>query len=197
MADDDNFDIDIYGDDSYQDPSAQQDTTLTDANGSNTTSNVGESNGTTDTIKSEEVDATIKQEPSGDGSNGNALDDSGPQQIASTGGSAGNHDVHRQAPQKQGTKRKQGDDDDRPTDPGATAALMINDVNWWVSEEDIRGWANQSGCEDELNEVTFNEHKVNGKSKGYVLDMVRCKAVLILLTVRSMSSFSHRRPQRP
>ena len=45
---------------------------------------------------------------------------------------------------------------------------MINDVNWWISEEDIRGWANQSGCEDELVEVTFNEHKVNGKSKGLV-----------------------------
>jgi hypothetical protein len=161
MADDDNFDIDIYGDD--QD-TTQQDTNLTDANGSNANMHGSDS---TNNMKTEGSDQAIKQEPSGDASmNGDAPQEHSTQQIASTGGSTGNHEVHKQAPQKQGTKRKQGEDDDRPTDPGATAALMINDVNWRVSEEDIRGWANQSGCEDELNEVTFNEHKVNGKSKG-------------------------------
>jgi hypothetical protein len=165
MADDDNFDIDIYGDDSYQDTSAQDDTTLTDANPSNPNTNDSDSAAANNT-KSEGGNEAVKQEPSGDGVNGEAQHEHSTQQIASTGGSAGSHDFHKQAPQKQGTKRKQGEDDDRPTDPGATAALMINDVNWWVSEEDIRGWANQSGCEDELNEVTFNEHKVNGKSKG-------------------------------
>jgi hypothetical protein len=160
MADDDNFDIDIYGDDSYQD------TTLTDATTSNVNTNGG---GSSDSIKDMKTEGgqAVKQEPSGDATmNGDTSQEHSTQQIASTGGSSGNHEVHKQAPQKQGTKRKQGEDDDRPTDPGATAALMINDVNWWVSEEDIRGWANQSGCEDELNEVTFNEHKVNGKSKG-------------------------------
>jgi hypothetical protein len=160
MADDDNFDIDIYGDDSYQD------TTLTDATTSNVNTNGGGSSDSIKDMKTEDGQA-VKQEPSGDATmNGDTSQEHSTQQIASTGGSSGNHEVHKQAPQKQGTKRKQGEDDDRPTDPGATAALMINDVNWWVSEEDIRGWANQSGCEDELNEVTFNEHKVNGKSKG-------------------------------
>jgi hypothetical protein len=163
MADDDNFDIDIYGDDSYQDPSLQ-DTSSTNANAPNP--NAGDATVSMNNVKSEGGDQAVKQEPSVDGMNGDAQQDHSTQQIASTGGSTGNHEVHKQAPQKQGTKRKQGEDDDRPMDPGATAALMINDVNWWVSEEDIRGWANQSGCEDELNEVTFNEHKVNGKSKG-------------------------------
>jgi hypothetical protein len=167
MADDDNFDIDIYGDDTYQDTNTQQDTNLPDAS-SNGHANSGDSAGSTNNIKSEGGDHVVKQEPLGDGMNSDSQNEHSTQQIASTGGSAGNHEVHKQAPQKQGTKRKQGEDDDRPTDPGATAALMINDVNWWVSEEDIRGWANQSGCEDELNEVTFNEHKVNGKSKGLV-----------------------------
>ncbi|KAH7406032.1 hypothetical protein DE146DRAFT_431587 [Phaeosphaeria sp. MPI-PUGE-AT-0046c] len=162
MADDDNFDIDIYGDDTYQD------TTLTDADAPNAQSNGGASTEAVNNTKQEGGDQAGKQEPSGDGTNGAAQHEHSTQQIASTGGSSGNHDVHKQAPQKQGTKRKQGEDDDRPTDPGATAALMINDVNWWINEEDIRGWANQSGCEDELNEVTFNEHKVNGKSKGQV-----------------------------
>jgi hypothetical protein len=168
MADDDNFDIDIYGDDTYQDTSTQQDTNLPDASSSNGNINSGDSAGSTNNIKSEGGGHAVKQEPLGDAMNGDSQHEHSTQQIASTGGSAGNHEVHKQAPQKQGTKRKQGEDDDRPTDPGATAALMINDVNWWVSEEDIRGWANQSGCEDELNEVTFNEHKVNGKSKGLV-----------------------------
>jgi hypothetical protein len=166
MADDDNFDIDIYGDDSYQDAGAQQDSTdiLVDDPAPNADTNGGDSSAPTASNQAS-GGQMIKAEPMADGTNGDAQHDQSTQQIASTGGSTGNHEVHKQAPQKQGTKRKQGEDDDRPTDPGATAALMINDINWWVSEEDIRGWANQSGCEDELNEITFNEHKVNGKSK--------------------------------
>lgn len=161
MADDDNFDIDIYGDDTYQDTSAPQDTTITD-DSSNMKTDASEPT----KQNAASSDMTIKQDSASQATNGEGHHDNGVQQISSTGGSAGGHEVHKQAPQQQGTKRKQGEDDDRPMDPGATAALMINDVQWWVSEEDIRGWANQSGCEDELNEVTFNEHKVNGKSKG-------------------------------
>jgi hypothetical protein len=173
MADDDNFDIDIYGDDSYQDSNAQQDTTLTD-NATTTETSIDDTNGTSANTKTESGEHAVKQDSVSAATNGDSQqNEHSTQQIASTGGSAGNQDVHRQAPQQQGTKRKQGEDDDRPTDPGATAALMINDVNWWISEEDIRGWANQSKCEDELLDVTFNEHKVNGKSKGYVDDGCR------------------------
>jgi hypothetical protein len=150
---DDNFDIDIYGDEPYQDPNAQ-DAPVTDA----------PADAPVDAPNAPKTNSPPKQQDTT--ATATATSDNSVQQISSTGGSAHNQDVHRQAPQKQGTKRKQGEDDDRPTDPGATAALMINDLNWWISEEDIRGWANQSGCEDELNEVTFNEHKVNGKSKG-------------------------------
>ncbi|EOA81401.1 hypothetical protein ACJQWK_10899 [Exserohilum turcicum] len=172
MADDDNFDIDIYGDDSYQvSATQQQDTAVTDANAPSTDANAANSNDAPDTTTADAGDQTAKQELSGEATNGNGHYEQGTQQIASTGGAAG-LDVHKQAPQQQGTKRKQGEDDDRPTDPGATSALMINDVNWWISEEDIRGWANQSGCEDELIEVTFNEHKVNGKSKGQVFTLL-------------------------
>ncbi|MCJ1393871.1 hypothetical protein MMC18_006747 [Xylographa bjoerkii] len=76
----------------------------------------------------------------------------------------------KQAPQAQGLKRKEGIDD-RFVDPGATTALFISDLHWWITDDDIRGWANQSECEDELEDMTFSEHKVNGKSKGqaYVL----------------------------
>lgn len=66
---------------------------------------------------------------------------------------------------QQGIKRKESSDE-RPTDPGAMSAILISDLHWWTTEDDVRGWANQAGCEDELRDVTFSEHKVNGKSKG-------------------------------
>jgi hypothetical protein len=62
-------------------------------------------------------------------------------------------------------KRKDGADD-RYVDPGATTALFVSELHWWVNDDDVRGWTNQAQCEDELEEITFSEHKVNGKSKG-------------------------------
>ncbi|KAG6026145.1 hypothetical protein E4U41_001339 [Claviceps citrina] len=67
----------------------------------------------------------------------------------------------------QGTKRK-SEEDHRPVDSSATAALMISELNWWTTDDDIRGWLRRAGCEDEAKELTFSEHKVNGKSKGQV-----------------------------
>lgn len=56
--------------------------------------------------------------------------------------------------------------DDRPLDPGATSALIISDMMWWNTDNEITGWAVESGCEQELKDITFCEHKQNGKSKG-------------------------------
>ena len=72
----------------------------------------------------------------------------------------------QQSTPQQGIKRKESSDE-RPVDPGATLAIMISDLHWWTTEDDVRGWANQAACEEELKDVTFSEHKVNGKSKGY------------------------------
>ncbi|KAM0279671.1 hypothetical protein ACHAQH_004473 [Verticillium albo-atrum] len=68
------------------------------------------------------------------------------------------------APQ-QGTKRK---GDDRVVDPGATNSITVSDLNWWNTDDEIRGWSRRAHCEDELKDMTFSEHKVNGKSKGQV-----------------------------
>ncbi|ORY19904.1 hypothetical protein BCR34DRAFT_582104 [Clohesyomyces aquaticus] len=173
MADDDNFDIDIYGDDTSPD---YPETTLPtsdvkqeDVDVIQPDSHHEEPTHTNGEMKTEEMDQTTKHEPSSEPSSGGPQQGAETQQIASTGGSAANQiQPPKQAPRQQGMKRKQGDDDDRPVDPGASAALLINDLQWWINEDDIRGWANQSGCEDEVIDITFNEHKVNGKSKGQV-----------------------------
>ncbi|KAI0111011.1 hypothetical protein F4776DRAFT_356707 [Hypoxylon sp. NC0597] len=65
----------------------------------------------------------------------------------------------------QGVKRKEASDD-RPIDPNATNALMVSELQWWTTDDDIRGWIRRADCEDELKDITFSEHKVNGKSKG-------------------------------
>ncbi|SPJ82286.1 related to heterogeneous nuclear ribonucleoprotein HRP1 [Fusarium torulosum] len=81
-------------------------------------------------------------------------------------------DQHRESSQalggsQQGIKRKQ-DEDGRPVDQAATTSLMVSELNWWNTDDDIRQWAREADCEDEIKEITFSEHKVNGKSKGQV-----------------------------
>ncbi|KAI0162025.1 hypothetical protein GGR57DRAFT_309097 [Xylariaceae sp. FL1272] len=77
------------------------------------------------------------------------------------------HDSHGAPSQhyQQGVKRKT-EDDDRPIDPGATNCLLLSELNWWTTDDDIRAWIKQGSCEDELRDITYSEHKVNGKSKG-------------------------------
>lgn len=52
--------------------------------------------------------------------------------------------------------------------PGATA-LRMNELHWWVTEDDVRSWINACQLETEVVEIAFAEHKENGKSKGYVM----------------------------
>lgn len=163
-TEEDNFDIDIYGDggEDYQQDGAGVENVQTEASRQPTTSHVSDpqpsSLSTTQTLVGSHSPSEVKLE------SGSAQDVA--QKIASTDDS-GHNPVHlpKQAPQMQGLKRQDGSDD-RNVDPGATTALFISDLHWWVTDDDIRGWANQSQCEDELDDITFSEHKVNGKSKG-------------------------------
>lgn len=180
MADDDNFDIDIYGDENQDfqpepQPAEPQKQERTDHSTEPKTGAYGQQSNEPETEPPVDTNAELDQDPDditfhGTDDNTSQVKSETPQQqnqqIASTGGSsAGQPNLPRQAPTQQGTKRKEGEDD-RELDPGATAALKLGELQWWMTEDDVRGWANQCGCEDELKEITFNEHKVNGKSKG-------------------------------
>ena len=171
MAEEDNFDIDIYGDggEDYSQAAAEEETKVE--------SSAEQAPGTTDTSAhpSDNLDSSAYKASNGRDTHQESSLENGPmqssdvaQKIASTDDSTQNT-VHlpRQAPQTQGLKRK-GGTDDRFVDPSATTALFISELHWWVTDDDIRGWANQSQCEDELEDITFSEHKVNGKSKGYI-----------------------------
>jgi RNA recognition motif. (a.k.a. RRM, RBD, or RNP domain) len=148
MAEEDNFDIDVYGDDGNE----------------NTDYNEGDGGG----------DYSYQDEPSQaqvDGTDDTLVDipSETPQQSQpvdkATSATPSHTDVPNPHSQPQGTKRKESSDE-RPIDPGSTQALMISELHWWTTEDDIRDWAVQSHCEDSLKDITFSEHKVNGKSKG-------------------------------
>lgn len=160
---DDNFDIDIYGNGEGMDDESK--------------AYVKEEN--EKRLKEEDQDADIqssKIEPSPQADTKHTLkqESEAPLTPATTAASSvKQEDLKRESsiedskPRQlqQGTKRK-GESDERRIDAGATNALMLSDLHWWTTEDDIRSWANDAGAEDELKDVTFSEHKVNGKSKG-------------------------------
>ncbi|EXJ85612.1 hypothetical protein A1O1_05978 [Capronia coronata CBS 617.96] len=174
-SEEDNFDIDIYGDgegdleaepvhmdykvedeeeEQHQDQEQDQEQAQVQVQ-----ENGGEEG---EPIAAEET--TIKTEPDED-TQAYPQDFSQEQETPQHEQPSNNHAGPTQPAPSHGTKRKETSDD-RPVDPGATNALMISDLHWWITEDDIRGWAHDAEAEDELKELSFSEHKVNGKSKG-------------------------------
>lgn len=152
-TEDDNFDIDIYGDGGGYNGNEQGD------------------------YKEENTDLILDGPESGQ--NGSTQEGAAPDALQGNGDSTAGatqdaaprtNSVSQDAratqtptPQ-QGVKRKELDN--RPSDPDATTALLVGELHWWTTDDEIRGWVNEANCEDELKDVTFSEHKVNGKSKG-------------------------------
>ena len=159
-AEEDNFDIDIYGDGGEDDQNEEPEDGMraeetsdqaiqpTEPTSSAEDRPLANSQATHPDVKTEHGGNDVAQKIA-------STDESGPDPVQ----------LPKQAPQTQGLKRKDGVDD-RYVDPGATTALFVSELHWWVNDDDVRGWANQSQCEDELEDITFSEHKVNGKSKG-------------------------------
>jgi hypothetical protein len=153
MADEE-FEIDIYGDTAIdeaqevQDDLADQRDSHTHGDESNAHNNAQAANGD---VKHEDIkDEDVKRED-----------------ISRDSESAPYEDSTSRHPPQQGVKRKGGSEsDDRLVDPNATSALMISELNWWITDDGVRAFARDVGCEDEVKDLTFSEHKVNGKSKG-------------------------------
>ncbi|KAI9715885.1 MAG: hypothetical protein M1812_005705 [Candelaria pacifica] len=169
MAEEDNFDIDIYGDgaEEQHDTAATEDFKSEDPDAFIFEENYttpAQTNGDTKVEPETSVAPEPYEAPKSTLESENVSN--GQQKISTTDGSAQDQ-LHppKQPPQQQGVKRKEGPDT-RTIDVGATSALFISELHWWTTDDDIRGWINQSECEDELKDITFNEHKVNGKSKG-------------------------------
>ncbi|KAK5117454.1 hypothetical protein LTR85_008839 [Meristemomyces frigidus] len=155
-ADNDTFEIDIYGDDQPEQEPVKSQPQQENGHGYD---------GTNDRVKPEP-----KAETSGD-----STQQDGKQQPAASA-----------TPTQQGVKRKASDDgdnykeeydaedgygqyvDNRPVDQGAMPSLKLADLHWWTTEEDVRGFCARAGAEEELHEISFGEHKINGKSKGEV-----------------------------
>ncbi|KAI9757357.1 MAG: hypothetical protein M4579_003471 [Chaenotheca gracillima] len=153
-SEEDNFDIDIYGDGDNENQGGED---LKDAPEE---FSVDEGYGETYTG----TNGDPKPEPSKEEAGDKGDDQMDHTEDHASGAGNGQTEERKLSP-RQGTKRKEAPDD-RPIENGATTAILISDLHWWTTDDDIRGWINQSGCEDELKDVTFHEHKVNGKSKG-------------------------------
>jgi hypothetical protein len=159
-GEDENFDIDIYGDEEEQQQQQQQ-----QAEGDDFDYTYEE---TQEQSGHAEQNGQNNGQPvanSGEGANG------GPNQSAFN---TTQQNLKRKAPDDDGEDQSQQRTasqtplaaDGRPVDPGALPSLKLSELHWWTTEEDVRAFCAAANTEHELRELAFGEHKINGKSRG-------------------------------
>ncbi|QIW99230.1 hypothetical protein AMS68_004748 [Peltaster fructicola] len=163
-AEDETFDIDLYGDDPEDDELPQYQAIA--GNPQTHTDNITSSNDTIQTSDTAPVtsDRPVKALDAAHTSLNSTLS---PLDVAHASSNApGTQGVKRKAPTDEHDHDDSQQHDERPLDHGAQISLKLTDLQWWTTEEDLRYFCAQSHTEAELVEVAFGEHKQNGKSKG-------------------------------
>lgn len=160
-GEDDNFDIDIYGDEEEQQQPPQQ------ADGDDFDYNYEE---TQEQSGHAEQNGQNNDHPVANGGNGTHDQ----QQAAPHTSNTPQHNLKRKAPDDESEDQPQQRPasqtplaaDGRPVDPGALPSLKLSELHWWTTEEDVRAFCAAANTEHELRELAFGEHKINGKSRG-------------------------------
>ena len=154
MADNDDFDIDIYGDD---DNTTQQNTAP-----------VQSQDASLNTTMADAAPSAPNGDAAAQYSNMNVDEASGDAEAAANGGLVKQEYADETSYDQQASNSNgfANDGSNEALDPDSQAAVIISDLQWWVNDDDIRGWARFVNTEDQLLEITFSEHKVNGKCKG-------------------------------
>ena len=172
-TEDDTFDIDIYGDDPSDAQQAEAQVTGGDAykldfsttndEDANQPNSAPQATGGSE-INNQKTEQQATRDKSSEipntqqGTKRKALDDDHDESIGS--------DSQRPGPV---TTNSVTSLDTRPTsaaDPYAMPALRLTELQWWITEEDLRSYCAKAGVEDQLKELSFGEHKINGKSRG-------------------------------
>ncbi|EME38671.1 hypothetical protein DOTSEDRAFT_66706 [Dothistroma septosporum NZE10] len=161
-GEDDNFDIDIYGDAEQQDASAQGNNHIDDLNfGDDSNFQYDGANDTPAQNDSARASDTTSQQPRASSFSAQA----------GTKRKAEDHDFDDHPPAAQEnstayTSNHPQSQNRQPSDPHATVALKLGELHWWTTEEDLRLFCARTGVEDQLQDLSFGEHKINGKSRG-------------------------------
>jgi hypothetical protein len=166
MAEDDNFDIDIYGDEAGQDGySGEQEAEAKYENKNYDSADAEETHTAVEAAEENTYDNNQYDDTNGQGGEAamGGAEDVKAEETEDTRSNAVQASDSTPAPP---SRKRKGSMDERPVDLNATNAILLNELHWWITEDEVRGWCNRSGVEGELKDLTFNEHKVNGKSKG-------------------------------